>query len=51
MAGAAIKGLGKALLKRRETLGGAKAALKKKPIPRYRTDPRTGERFLNKRAT
>ncbi len=24
---------------------------KTKPTPRYRTDPKTGERFLNRRAT
>ena len=40
----------KALLKR-----GIKKLIKKKPktkpTPRYRTDPKTGERFLNRRAT
>ena len=40
----------KALLKR-----GIKKLTKKKPktkpTPRYRTDPKTGERFLNRRAT
>ena len=47
MAGAAIKGVSK-LLKRRKTIGGAKA-LKKKPTPRYRKDSKTGETFLNRR--
>ena len=47
MAGAAIKGVSK-LLKRRKTMGGSKAT-KKKPTPRYRKDPKTGQKFLNRR--
>jgi hypothetical protein len=42
MAGAAIKGVSK-LLKRKKT--------KKKPTPRYRKDPKTGQKFLNRRST
>jgi len=49
MVGAAIKGVSK-LLKRRKTIGGSKAT-KKKPTPRYRKDPKTGQKFLNRRAT
>jgi len=52
MAGAAIKGISK-LLKRRAKIGGARSAIKatkKKPTPRYRTDSKTGEKFLNRRA-
>ena len=29
----------------------AKPKVKPKPIPRYRTDPKTGQKFLNRRAT
>ena len=47
MAGAAIKGVSK-LLKRRKTMCGSKAT-KKKPTPRYRKDPKTGQKFLNRR--
>ena len=50
--GAAIKGVSK-LLKRRAKIGGARSAIKatkKKPTPRYRTDSKTGEKFLNRRA-
>ena len=47
MAGAAIKGVSK-LLKRRKTMGGSRTA-KKKPTPRYRKDPKTGQKFLNRR--
>jgi len=45
--GAAIKGVSK-LLKRRKTIGGAKA-LKKKPTPRYAK--KGSQQFLNRRAT
>ena len=42
----------KALLKRGlKKLTKKKPKVKSKPTPRYRTDPKTGERFLNRRAT
>ena len=50
MVGAAIKGLSKILRKglRKSPVLGKYA---KKPKPRYRTDPKTGQKFLNRRAT
>ena len=47
MEGAAVKGISKILRKGLKK----KPKVKSKPIPRYRTDPKTGERFLNRRAT
>ncbi len=42
----------KTLLKRGiKKLTKKKPKVKPKPTPRYRTDPKTGERFLNRRAT
>ena len=42
----------KALIKRGlKKLTKKKPKVKPKPTPRYRTDPKTGERFLNRRAT
>jgi len=42
MVGAAIKGISKILRKTKK---------KPKPTPRYRTDPKTSQKFLNRRAT
>jgi hypothetical protein len=47
MVGAAIKGVSKILRKGLKK----KPKVKSKPTPRYRTDTKIGERFLNRRAT
>ena len=47
MVGAAVKGISKILRKGLKK----KPKVKSKPIPRYRTDPKTGQKFLNRRAT